>query len=144
MRGCTGRTRIYNARAMRVTEFDYALPEELIAQHPTAQRRASRLLHMDGASGALHDRSFADLPQEIDFRDVLVLNDTRVIKARLAARKSTGGKLEIFVERMLGTHEAFVLLRSNHPAATDSTINIGDTVTATVLGRERDLYHLRF
>jgi S-adenosylmethionine:tRNA ribosyltransferase-isomerase len=129
---------------MRVSEFDYALPEELIAQHPTAQRRASRLLRMDGMSGTLQDLTFADLPREIDYRDVLVLNDTRVIKARLAARKSTGGKLEIFVERLLGTHEAFVLLRSNHPAATDSTINIGDTVTATVLGRERDLYHLRF
>jgi S-adenosylmethionine:tRNA ribosyltransferase-isomerase len=129
---------------MRVSEFDYALPEELIAQHPTAQRRASRLLRMEGSSGALQDLSFADLPREIDYRDVVVLNDTRVIKARLPARKNTGGKLEVFVERMLGTHEAFVLIRANHPIGPEATIEIGDAVTATVLGRENDLYHLRF
>jgi S-adenosylmethionine:tRNA ribosyltransferase-isomerase len=128
---------------MRVAEFDYALPEELIAQHPAAQRRASRMLRVDGASGMLQDLAFADLPRDIDFRDVVVLNDTRVIKARLPARKSTGGKLEVFVERTLGTHEAFVLMRASHPVATGATINIGDTVSATVLGREADLYHIQ-
>lgn len=128
---------------MRVTEFDYALPEELIAQHPAAQRRASRLLRVDGATGVLQDLAFADLPGDIDFRDVVVLNDTRVIKARLAAKKSTGGKLEVFVERMLGTHEAFVLMRASHPASIGATINIGETAVATVLGREADLYHIR-
>lgn len=147
MRGFVRRVRgppLYNARAMRVAEFDYQLPEALIAQHPAAQRRASRLLRMEGASGALEDLGFADLPGLIDFRDVLVLNDTRVIKARLAARKSTGGKLEVFVERPLGTHEAFALIRANHPIAMGSAINIGEAVTATVLGRENDIYHLRF
>ena len=129
---------------MRVAEFDYALPEELIAQQPAAQRRASRLLRLHGSSGALEDLKFADVPGLIDFHDVLVLNDTRVIKARLAARKSTGGKLEVFVERMLGTHEAFALIRSNHPTSVGATVEVGDAVTATVLGRERDLYHLRF
>ncbi len=129
---------------MRVAEFDYALPEALIAQHPAAQRRASRLLRVDGMGGALQDLTFADFPGLVDFHDVLVLNDTRVIKARLAARKSTGGKLEVFVERTLGTHEAFVLIRANHPIAQGSTINIGDAVTATVQGRESDIYHLRF
>ena len=129
---------------MRVADFDYALPEELIAQHPAAQRRASRLLRVDGATGVLQDLVFEDLPRDIDFRDVVVLNDTRVIKARLAARKSTGGKLEVFVERMLGTHEAFVLMRASTPVTAGATIAIGDTVTAEVLGREADLYHLRF
>jgi S-adenosylmethionine:tRNA ribosyltransferase-isomerase len=128
--------------AMRVADFDYQLPEALIAQRPAAQRRASRLLRMDGA--ALQDLSFTDLPGLIDFRDVVVLTDTRVVKARLAARKSTGGKLEVFVERQLGTHEAYVLIRANHPIAMGSAINIGDAVTATVLGRENDIYHLRF
>ena len=129
---------------MRVAEFDYQLPETLVAQHPAAQRRASRMLRLDGASGALQDLAFTDLPGLIEFGDVLVLNDTRVIKARLAARKSTGGKLEVFVERPLGTHEAFVLIRASHPVAIGSTINVGDTVTASVLGRESDIYHLRF
>ncbi len=129
---------------MRVAEFDFPLPEELIAQQPAAQRRASRLLRLHGTSGALEDLKFADLPGLIGFHDVLVLNDTRVIKARLAARKSTGGKVEVFVERMLGTHEAFALIRSNHPTSVGATVEVGEAVTATVLGRERDLYHLRF
>ncbi len=129
---------------MRVTEFDYALPEELIAQHPTAQRRASRLLRMEGANGSLQDLTFADFPSAVGYGDVIVINDTRVIKARLNARKSTGGKLEVFVERPLGTHEAFVLIRANHPISIGATIEIGDAVTASVLGRENDLYHLRF
>ncbi|MEO8203153.1 MAG: tRNA preQ1(34) S-adenosylmethionine ribosyltransferase-isomerase QueA [Betaproteobacteria bacterium] len=129
---------------MRVADFDYALPEELIAQHPAARRRASRLLHVDNVRGMLHDLSFEDLPREIDFRDVVVLNDTRVVKARLAARKSTGGKLEVFVERTLGTHEAYALIRASHPASNGTTINIGEEVTATVLGRQADLYHLKF
>src|SRR4029077_11306731 len=111
-------------------------------QRPAAQRRASRMLRLAGA--ALQDLAFTDLPGLIDYRDVVVLDASRVIKARLAARKSTGGKLEVFVERPLGTHEAFVLIRANHPIAQDSTINIGAPVTATVLGRESDIYHLRF
>ncbi|MGH8764594.1 MAG: S-adenosylmethionine:tRNA ribosyltransferase-isomerase, partial [Burkholderiales bacterium] len=76
---------------MRVAEFDYALPEDLIAQRPAAERTQSRLLHLDGRTGALEDLRFTDLPRLLGPRDVLVLNDTKVIKARLAARKSTGG-----------------------------------------------------
>ncbi|MSP97147.1 MAG: tRNA preQ1(34) S-adenosylmethionine ribosyltransferase-isomerase QueA [Betaproteobacteria bacterium] len=129
---------------MRVADFDYALPEALIAQHPVAQRRASRMLYLDGTRGALEDLAFADLMQHIDFRDVLVLNDTRVVKARLAAKKSTGGKLEVFIERPAGTHEAFALIRANHPIRDGGAISIGDAVSATVLGREGDLYRLRF
>ena len=129
---------------MRVADFDYVLPAELIAQHPAAQRRASRMLHLEGAGGTLRDLGFADLLQHIQFGDVLVLNDTRVIKARLAARKNTGGKLEVFIERHAGTHEAFALIRANHPIRTGGTISIGDAVSASVLGREGDLYRLRF
>ncbi len=129
---------------MRVADFDYALPEALIAQHPPAQRRASRMLYLDGPSGTLGDLKFADLPQHLAFGDVLVLNDTRVIKARLAARKSTGGKLEVFIERQAGTHEAFALIRASHPLRVGTTISIGDCVSATVLGRESDLYRVRF
>ena len=66
---------------MRLAEFDYELPPQLIAQHPAAERSASRLLHLDGRTGALKDLSFADLPGMLDVRDAMVLNDTRVIKA---------------------------------------------------------------
>ena len=91
---------------MRVADFDYALPEELVAQHPPAERSQSRLLHLEGATGALQDLMFADFPGQVGERDVLVLNDTRVIKARLAGRKSSGGRVEIFIERALGESEA--------------------------------------
>src|SRR3990170_1964525 len=85
---------------MRVSEFDYALPAELIAQHPAPERTASRLLHLDAASGRLQDLAFAELPGLVGARDALVLNDTRVIKARLAGRKASGGRIELFVERL--------------------------------------------
>src|SRR5258706_12511076 len=83
----------YNSPQMLVSEFDYALPAELIAQHPAPERTASRLLHVD-ASGVLRDRAFADLPGLVDERDTVVLNDTRVIKARLFGRKPTGGQVD--------------------------------------------------
>jgi S-adenosylmethionine:tRNA ribosyltransferase-isomerase len=78
---------------MKLQDFDYALPPELVAQAPAAERSASRLLHLDGASGALADLTFRDLPGLIGPNDVVVMNDTRVIKARLYARKATGGWL---------------------------------------------------
>ena len=129
---------------MRVSDFDYALPEALIAQHPAAQRTHSRLLHLDGASGALVDRRFADLPSLIDPRDVLVLNDTRVIKARLPGRKSSGGKIEVFIERVTSGHEALALIRSSHPPHAGAELVVGDGVKLRVLGREADLYRVRF
>src|SRR4051794_21226946 len=99
---------------MHVSEFDYALPSGLIAQHPTPRRGASRLLHLD-AAGGVHDLQFDELPDLVGAGDALVLNDTRVIKARLAGRKASGGQIELFVERLLGPREALVLIRASHP-----------------------------
>src|SRR5258706_8670860 len=99
---------------MLVSEFDYALPPELIAQHPAVQRPASRLLPLDARRGALQDLAFADLPGLVGARDALVLNDTRVVKARLAGQKASGGKIELFVERTLGGREALALIRASH------------------------------
>lgn len=127
---------------MRVADFDYVLPEELIAQHPTAQRSASRLLHLDGRS--LSDLAFADLPSLLGANDLLVINDTRVVKARLAASKRSGGRLEVFVERALSAYEALAMIRANHPPAIGSSIRVGDKVEAHVQGRQGDLYRLRF
>ncbi len=129
---------------MRVAEFDYALPEELIAQHPAPERTRSRLLHLDGRTGALEDLRFTDLPRLLGPRDALVLNDTRVIKARLAARKSSGGRVELFVERVLGEREVLALIRASHPPRQGSELLVGDGVRAEVLEREDDLYRLRF
>jgi len=128
---------------MRLSEFDYALPEDRIAQHPAAARAQSRLLHLD-AQGALHDRRFLDLPQLIAPQDLVVLNDTRVIKARLYGRKPTGGKVEVFVERIIAEREALVLARAGHPLKAGHRLILGDGVEAEVLGREADLFRLRF
>ena len=129
---------------MKVADFDYALPEELIAQHPAAARSASRLLHLDGASGALEDLGFAELPRLVDPRDVLVLNDTRVLKARLFGSKSTGGRIELFVERIVAEREALAMIRAGHPPHPGDRLVIGDGVAVEVLAREADLYRVRF
>jgi S-adenosylmethionine:tRNA ribosyltransferase-isomerase len=130
-------------RAVRVSEFDYPLPPELIAQHPAAQRTASRLLHLDASSGSLQDLKFADLPRLVDQRDLLVLNDTRVIKARLAGRKASGGKIELFVERMLGAREALALIRASHPPPAGSDVLVRDA-RVRIQSREGELYRVRF
>ena len=127
---------------MLVSEFDYELPAELIAQHPASQRTASRLLHVD-ARGGLRDLKFADLPQLVDARDAVVLNDTRVIRARLRGRKPSGGQVELFVERILGGHEALALMRAGHSPKQGAVVEIGDA-KVMVEGREGELYRVRF
>ena len=128
---------------MLVSEFDYPLPPELIAQHPAARRAASRLLHMD-SSGNLQDLKFSDLPSLLGPGDAVVLNDTRVVKARLAARKASGGKIELFVERLLGGREALALIRASHPPVTGTEIIVSKDVSVRVEGREEDLYKVSF
>jgi len=129
---------------MRLAEFDYALPAELIAQHPAPERTSSRLLHLDAASGRIEDLAFADLPGLVGKRDTVVLNDTRVIKARLAGRKASGGKIELFVERITGAREALALIRSSHAPRAGAELVVGDGVRVTVVAREADLYRVRF
>src|SRR3954470_16947000 len=137
-----GNGKFYNARRMHVSEFDYALPSGLIAQHPASRRSASRLLHLD-AAGGLRDLQFTDLPDLVGAGDALVLNDTRVIKARLAGRKASGGQIELFVERLLGPREALVLIRASHPPQAGSDLFIGD-VAVKVVARHDDLYEVHF
>jgi S-adenosylmethionine:tRNA ribosyltransferase-isomerase len=129
---------------MLVSEFDYALPTELIAQHPAGRRRASRLLRLHAASGALEDRAFAELPALVGEGDAVVLNDTRVIPARLQGRKPTGGKVEILVERILGSREALALIRASHAPPAGMQLQVGGNFAATVRGRRGDLYRLEF
>jgi S-adenosylmethionine:tRNA ribosyltransferase-isomerase len=129
---------------MRVSEFDYALPPELIAQRPAAERSASRLLHLDARSGALRDLAFADLAGLVDAQDAVVLNDTRVVKARLAGHKKSGGKIELFVERALGSREALALIRASHRPPAGAELVVGDGVAVMVLGRSQDFYRVRF
>ena len=129
---------------MKTSDFDYALPEELIAQHPAAERSASRMLHLDGKTGAFEDLMFAQLPSLVRPNDLVVLNDTRVIKARLFGHKSTGGKTEVFVERIVAEREALVLMRSGHRTRAGTRLTVGDGVGVEVLALENDLYRARF
>ena len=128
---------------MLVSEFDYELPAELIAQHPARERRSSRMLHLR-ADGAIEDLAFSDLPRLVDRRDALVLNDTRVIKARLAGRKASGGRIELFVERIVGPREALALIRASHPPAAGSALVVGGELRVSVISREEDLYRVAF
>lgn len=128
---------------MRVADFDFELPPELIAQFPAAERGASRLLHMDGA-GDLHDRQFHDLPTLLRPDDLLVMNDTRVIRARLFGSKDSGGKVELLVERVTGEHEALAFIRASHAPKPGSRIHLAGDVTLDVLDRQDDLTRLRF
>jgi S-adenosylmethionine:tRNA ribosyltransferase-isomerase len=128
---------------MRVADFDFDLPDELIAQFPPAVRGGSRLLHVE-ASGALHDRDFRDLPTLLRPDDLLVMNDTRVIKARLFGAKDSGGKVELLVERVTGEFEALAFIRASHAPKPGSRIQLAEDVTLDVLGRQDDLTQLRF
>ncbi len=129
---------------MRVSEFDYELPPELIAQHPAPERAASRLLRLHAGSGELEDLAFADLPRLVDSRDALVLNETRVLRARLTGHKRSGGRVEVFVERVLGAREALALVRASHPPARGSELLVGEGIVVRVEGREADLYRVTF
>jgi S-adenosylmethionine:tRNA ribosyltransferase-isomerase len=128
---------------MRVAEFDFELPDELIAQFPPAVRGGSRLLHVE-PSGKMLDRAFVDLPKLLRPDDLLVMNDTRVIKARLYGQKESGGRVELLVERVLGEFEALAFIRASHAPQAGSKIHLGEALTLEVLARQDDLTRLRF
>ena len=127
---------------MRKSDFHYELPDELIAQLPTPQRSASRLLHL-APDGRLGDCQIRELPALLQPGDLLVFNDTRVIPARLFGRKPTGGRVEILVERVLGERELLAQLGVSKKPRTGGQIEVADALL-TVLGREDDLFHLRY
>jgi S-adenosylmethionine:tRNA ribosyltransferase-isomerase len=129
---------------LKVSEFDYALPPELIAQHPAPERTASRLLHLDGPSGAIEDLRFADIARLIAPGDLLVLNDTRVVKARLRGRKDSGGEVEVLVERVLDAHRALAQARSSKPLKPGRRIAFAPGCEAEVLGRHGEFFELAF
>lgn len=120
--------------------FDYDLPLERIAQHPPEQRGTSRLLCVD--ESGLRDRNMGDFPAELAAGDLLVLNDTRVIPARLHGHKATGGKVEIMIERYTGTHTAVAQLRVSKTPRDGSVLDV-DGARLVVAGREHDMYRLR-
>lgn len=129
---------------MRVADFDYPLPESLIAQHPLAERGASRLLALDGATGQILDRMFTYVPALLHSGDVLVLNDTRVIPARVFGRKPSGGRVELLVERVLDTRRVLAHVRASIAPKAGTLILLDGEVRATVVARHDALFEIAF
>ena len=129
---------------MKKSDFHYALPPELIAQAPLAERSASRLLVVPPAPAAFEDRGIRDLPQLLQPGDLLVFNDTRVIPARLHGAKASGGRVEILVERLLPGNEARVQIGASKPPRPGSRIALDAGGEVEVIGREGEFYRLCF
>ncbi|WP_282342602.1 tRNA preQ1(34) S-adenosylmethionine ribosyltransferase-isomerase QueA [Pseudomonas sp. PS02288] len=129
---------------MRVSDFHFDLPESLIARYPLAERRASRLLVLDGESGALAHRRFTDLLDHLRPGDLMVFNDTRVIPARLFGQKASGGKLEILVERVLDEYRVLAHVRSSKSPKPGTEILVEGGGRAEMLARHDALFELRF
>lgn len=129
---------------MRVADFHFELPDPLIARHPLAERRASRLLVLDGPSGQLSHRHFPDLLEYLRPGDLMVFNDTRVIPARLFGHKASGGKLEILVERVLDSHRVLAHVRASKAPKPGMQILIDGGGAAEMVVRHAALFELRF
>ena len=129
---------------MQTSDFHYDLPRELIAQFPAEPRTASRLLVVDAVNGYLEDRRFVDLVELLRPGDLLVLNDTRVIPARLFANKESGGCVEVLIERVLDEQHALAQLRANKPVRFGALL-VFDEMVSAVIGERVDEFHtLRF
>lgn len=130
------------ASEIKLSDFDFELPAELIAQQPLATRRASRLLLVDPQSNELSDRQFAELGDYLRAGDLLVFNDTRVIPARLFGRKSTGGKVEVMVERVVDDATLLAHVRASKAPKPGSDLLLDDVIQCRVIERQHDLFVL--
>lgn len=127
---------------MRITDFDFDLPDDLIAREPTPERSASRLLVPLDAQ-IIEDRRFADLPQLLATGDLIVFNDSRVLRARLRGHKQTGGSVEALIERVTDSHHALAQMRMSKPAQIGSTLS-WQRAQAKVVGRTGEFWQLAF
>lgn len=128
---------------MRRSDFHYELPAELIAQHPLPERSGSRLLVFDAATGQRSDRLFTDLPSLLQPHDLLIFNNTRVMRARLFGQKESGGRVEILIERLLTANTALAHVRASKAPKAGTRLRITDGAWLLVEGREGDLFRLR-
>jgi S-adenosylmethionine:tRNA ribosyltransferase-isomerase len=127
---------------MQLKDFQYDFPADLIARYPLANRSDSRLLSLNGQTGAVDHKKFKDLPSLLTPKDLIVFNNTRVIPARLLGHKETGGKIEVLVERILDHQRIVGLLRSSKTPKIGSFIHLNNT-RFEILARHQDLYELR-
>ena len=126
---------------LTVDDFDFVLPPALIAQHPSATRTGSRLLHVVG--NAIADLRFTDLPALLAPGDLLVLNDTKVIRARLFGQKESGGQVEVLIERIVDAQHAIAQVRASKSPKPGSRIRLADAFDVTVTGREGEFFALK-
>lgn len=129
---------------MQLKDFSFTLPDELIARYPQPERSASRLLCLDGNTGALADRQFTDIVAQLNPGDLLVFNDTRVIPARLLGEKATGGKVEVLVERMLDEHRVLAHVRSSKSPKPGAHLRLENALDVEMLARHDALFELQF
>ena len=127
---------------MRVSEFDYDLPEELIAQFPAPRRRDSRLLILDPGSGDVAHRTFPDITEYLRPGDLVVANDTRVIRGRFFATKPTGGRVEILIERILAPDRVLAWLRAGRTPKSGTLLSVGPGRGFVVRSRREELFEL--
>ncbi|MBJ8480005.1 tRNA preQ1(34) S-adenosylmethionine ribosyltransferase-isomerase QueA [Acinetobacter pittii] len=129
---------------MQLSDFSFELPDELIARYPLESRSASRLLHLD-SKGQYHDHMFTDIIDLFEEGDLLVLNDTKVMKARLKGKRSTGGAIEILVERMLNHTTAYCHIKSSNSPKAGAELFVGaDNIPVIVRGRHENLFVVEF
>ncbi len=124
---------------MFLSDFDYELPDELVAKYPTTRRRNSRLLVV---GEDVVDRQFKELPSLLEPGDLLVFNDTRVLRARLRGQKPTGGRVEVLVERVLEDCLVLAQVRSSKKPGNGTVLRLGADCEARVVGREGDMFRL--
>lgn len=129
---------------MQLSDFNFDLPDELIARYPLETRSASRLLHLD-AQGQYHDHQFTDILDLLEDGDLLVLNDTKVMKARLKGKRASGGAVEVLVERMMDQFIAHCHIKASNTPKAGAELFIGpDAVKVTVQGRHENLFIVEF
>jgi S-adenosylmethionine:tRNA ribosyltransferase-isomerase len=129
---------------MKLSDFYFELPKNLIAQYPAAKRTDSRLLLLDGKTGDSADRQFTDILGLIEAGDLLVLNNTRVVPARLYGTKESGGQIEVLIERVLNEHEVLAQVRASKSPKPRSRLHFSESYIAEVLERQEPFYRLRF
>ena len=129
---------------MRVADFSFNLPEELIARYPKQDRTASRLLTLNGDSGEITDSQFLAIEQQLNAGDLLVFNNTRVIPARMFGQKASGGKVEVLVERLLDEHSVLAHIRASKSPKVGNEITLEGEVQATMVARHGALFELKF
>jgi len=129
---------------MQLSDFSFELPNELIARYPLAQRSASRLLSLNGKNGEIHHRQFTEVINLLNPGDIVVFNDTKVIPARLFGQKSTGGQVEVLVERILDDQRIIAQVRSSKPPYVGDYLLFPQYVRLEVFNRNNQFYELRF